>query len=148
MRAKRIQIELAEMKNKAPEGTFFVNKDENDNFICAIQGPKDTPYQNGFFRLDITFPNNYPFSPPKVKFITPIFHPNISGTEICLDILQDSWRPIITLGALLVSIRSLLNDPNFSSPLNSDAASLHGKNKKDYDKKIQEMVQKHATSLI
>ena len=148
MKAKRIAIELQEMKTKAPEGTFFIKKHESDNFICAIQGPKGTPYENGFFRLDVRFPNDYPFSAPQLSFITPILHPNISGQTICLDILGETWKPTMTLGKLLVSIRSLLNEPNFSSPLNSDAASLYKKNKKEYHKQVKELVEAEALNIF
>ena len=64
----------------------------------AIIGPNDTPYSRSVFFLDIHFPADYPFEPPKVSFTTRICHPNISSNgEICLDILNDQWSPALTI---------------------------------------------------
>jgi ubiquitin-conjugating enzyme (huntingtin interacting protein 2) len=69
--------------------------------------------QGGKFVIDIVIPNEYPFSPPKMKFITPIYHPNVSSQTgaICLDILKDAWTPVLTLKTALISLQSLLCDP-------------------------------------
>ena len=61
-------------------------------------GPPDSPYSGGVFFLNITFPTDYPFKPPKVQFITKIYHPNINANgSICLDILRDQWSPALTI---------------------------------------------------
>ena len=99
----------------------------------TIIGPADSPYQNGVFHLDITFPSDYPFKPPKVHFTTRIYHPNISSTgSICIDILKDAWSPAITVGKLLLSICSLLTEPNPDSALEQDIAHLYRTNRAEY----------------
>jgi ubiquitin-conjugating enzyme E2 D/E len=80
---------------------------------AIIVGPEDSPYEGGLFHLDIHFPKDFPFRPPKCTFTTKIYHPNINtnGT-IGLDILRDQWSPALTTSTLLLSICSLLTDAN------------------------------------
>merc|ERR1719253_1049377 len=88
-------------------------------------GPPDSPYAGGVFFLDIHFPADYPFKPPKVHFTTRIYHCNInSNGGICLDILKDQWSPALTISKVLLSICSLLTDPNPDDPLVPDIAQL------------------------
>ena len=82
-------------------------------WVSTIAGPKGSPYDGGVFYLSIHFPTNYPFTPPKVTFSTRIYHCNItSAGVICLDILKDNWSPALTISKVLLSISSLLTDPN------------------------------------
>ena len=79
----------------------------------TIMGPSDSPYDGGIFFLEINFPQDYPFKPPKVKFETKMYHCNVNDKGwICLDILKDNWSPALTVAKVLLSIGSLLNDPN------------------------------------
>ena len=92
-----------------------------------IKGPQNTPYENGVFKLKIIIPLDYPFKPPKINFITPIYHPNInSNGQICLDILKDAWSPVLSLIQVLLSISSLLDittiNPN--DPLEPEIANV------------------------
>ncbi|XP_073114576.1 uncharacterized protein [Elaeis guineensis] len=109
------------------------------SWIGTIEGSKGTPYEGLSFKLSLRFPYDYPFKPPQVKFETPCFHPNIDHCgNICLDILQDMWSSAYDCRTILLSIQSLLGEPNNESPLNSYAATLWS-NQEDYRK----MVHKH-----
>ncbi|PWA19712.1 hypothetical protein CCH79_00006885, partial [Gambusia affinis] len=93
---------------------------------ATIMGPSDSPYQSGVFFLTIHFPTDYPFKPPKVAFTTKIYHPNInSNGSICLDILRSQWSPALTVSKVLLSICSLLCDPNPDDPLVPEIAHTY-----------------------
>lgn len=82
-------------------------------------------YQGLEFKLSIEFGPTYPLVAPVIRFDTPLFHPNIDQAgNICLDILKDKWSPVQTVSSVLLSIQTLLADPNNSSPLNAHAADL------------------------
>ncbi|KAL6009986.1 Ubiquitin-conjugating enzyme [Asimina triloba] len=101
---------------------------EGDNIFCwkgTISGSTDTIYEGMAYRLSLSFPTDYPFKPPKVKFETMCFHPNVDVYgNICLDILQDKWSSAYDVRTILLSIQSLLGEPNNDSPLNTQAAAL------------------------
>merc|ERR1712130_678276 len=95
-------------------------------------GPSDSPYAGGVFKLNVKFLQEYPFKPPSIKFETKIYHCNVNKSGgICLDILKDNWSPALTLGKVLLSICSLLTDPNPDDPLVPDIAKLYKSNKKN-----------------
>eukprot|EP01095_Lingulamoeba_sp_RSL-Kostka_P007310 TRINITY_DN2312_c2_g1_i4.p1 TRINITY_DN2312_c2_g1~~TRINITY_DN2312_c2_g1_i4.p1 ORF type:complete len:122 (+),score=11.99 TRINITY_DN2312_c2_g1_i4:246-611(+) len=110
---------------------------------ATIFGPESSIWEGGIFQLKIIFPYNYPNNPPKVTFVSPIFHPNVySNGDLCLDILQNNWKPIYTVSTVLTSIRSLLDDPNPASPANPIAATLFKENMKQYKKKVRICVER------
>lgn len=89
-----------------------------------MKGHKNSPYVGGVYQLYVEFPDDYPFKPPKVRFITQIYHCNISSNgALCLDILKDNWSPALTINRVMLSIHNLLNDPNPDDALNSSIAS-------------------------
>lgn len=109
-------------------------------------GPPDSPYQGGLFFLKIQFTPEYPFKPPKVKFTTKIYHPNINADGgICLDILKDQWAPSLTVGKILLSISSLLTDPNPDDPLVPEIANLYKTNRAAYEEMARSWTQQYAT---
>lgn len=99
--------------------------DENNSryFMVTIDGPKDSPFENGIFKLELFLPEEYPMAAPKVRFMTKIYHPNIDKLgRICLDILKDKWSPALQIRTVLLSIQALLSAPNPDDPLANDVA--------------------------
>lgn len=111
----------------------------------TIIGPEKSPYEGGLFKLEIRFPVNYPFKPPYVTFITKVYHPNINSSGgICLDILKDQWSPSLTIGKVLLSISSLLTDPNPKDPLVPEIAKMYETNRQEFDRIAKEYTQMYA----
>lgn len=128
-----------------PDGTVQEEK-EWMKWDATIYGPEGTPYAGGVFKIEIDFPTSYPFNAPLIKFTTNIYHPNISPTGmICLDILKTKWSPALTVGKTLLSISSLLAEPNPSDPYNPEAGSLYMQNKPAFDAKAREWTIKYAS---
>ena len=127
MALPRIHKELNELK-KEPPMSCSAGPVENDfyHWTAYIYGPSQSPYEGGLFELDIRFPLEYPFRPPKIVFKTKIYHPNINDVgNICLDILKDNWSPALSITKVLLSICSLLTDPNPDDPLVLDIAQQY-----------------------
>ena len=113
---------------------------------CTILGPSKSPYQGGIFFLNLNFPKDYPFKPPKVTFETKIYHCNINDKGgICLDILKDQWSPALTVSKVLLSICSLLNDPNPDDPLVPDIANKFKNDREEHDRIAKEWTKKFAS---
>uniref|UniRef100_A0AAV2MJH9 Ubiquitin-conjugating enzyme E2 K n=1 Tax=Knipowitschia caucasica TaxID=637954 RepID=A0AAV2MJH9_KNICA len=95
-----------------------------------IAGPPDTPYEGGRFQLEIKIPETYPFNPPKVRFITNIWHPNISSVTgaICLDILKDQWAAAMTLRTVLLSLQALMAAAEPDDPQDAVVANQYKQN--------------------
>ena len=132
---KRIRTELDKIQQDPPSNCSAGPADEDlFKWEATIIGPIDTVYEGGIFKLDILFPERYPFKPPKVKFRTRIYHPNINSSGgICLDILKDQWSPALTISKVLLSICSLLDEPNPDDPLVPEIADEYVNNRKVYD---------------
>jgi len=146
MALKRLGKELIEL-DQEKSSSCYANPINNDLFEWegTITGPKDTPYENGLFRIHMTFPEDYPFKPPKVNFITKIYHPNINSYGgICLDILKTEWSPALTISKLLLSICSLLSEPNFNDPLVPEIAKLYQDNKEEFEYRARQFTMKYA----
>lgn len=143
---KRINKELAEISKDPPAGCSAAPKDKDMyKWKAIISGPTDTPYSGGIFSLEIEFPKEYPFKPPHIKFVTRIFHPNVSDEgSICLDILKGNWSPALTISKVLISICSLMNDPNPNDPLKPDIAKLYKTDKKMYEQTAKQWTQSYA----
>ena len=122
-----------------------VNTDDMFTWKAVVVGPEDTPFSGGTFHANIRFPSDYPFKPPKINFETKIYHPNISDSgSICLDILSGQWSPALTITKVLLSLSSLLTDPNPDDPLVGEVATVYKKDRARYDKTAREWTQKYA----
>ena len=145
--AKRIESEIKDIE-KNPPSNCSAGPIDNSNIYewqATIIGPDESPYEGGMFNLQISFPENYPFKPPKIIFNTKIYHCNINSSgSICLDILKDQWSPALTIGKVLLSICSLMDDPNPDDPLVSDIADLLKSNKKEHDRIAREYTIRYA----
>ncbi|EIE18018.1 ubiquitin-conjugating enzyme [Coccomyxa subellipsoidea C-169] len=144
--AKRIQKELAEISLDPPSNCSAGPKGDNIyEWVSTILGPGSSPYQGGVFFLDIQFPMDYPFKPPKVVFRTRIYHCNInSNGQICLDILKDQWSPALTVSKVLLSVCSLLTDPNPQDPLVGSIAQQYLTDREAHDKQAAEWTRRFA----
>jgi ubiquitin-conjugating enzyme E2 D/E len=143
---KRIKKEVDEMQ-KTPPGNCSAGPSDDDIYTwhATIIGPEGSPYHGGIFKLKIVIPVDYPFKSPKISFITKIYHCNINaGGSICLDILKDNWSPALTISKALLSICSLLDEPNPSDPLMADIASLYVKDKAKHDANAREWTRLYA----
>ena len=146
MALRRINKELLDLKNTPPDNcSAGPTGDDLFNWSATIIGPENSPFQGGIFNLSIYFPTDYPFKPPKVFFDTKIYHPNINKSGgICLDILKESWSPALTVSKLLLSICSLLTDPNPDDPLEIEIANEYKKNREKYNETAIRWTQQYA----
>ncbi|KAG8461330.1 hypothetical protein KFE25_010517 [Diacronema lutheri] len=146
MARKRIATEL-EVLTKDPLGDCsptLVNG-EMFHWQVSIHGPPGSPYEGGLFFLNITFPADYPFKPPRVHFTTLILHPNISSSgSICLDILDARWTPALTISKVLVSICSLLAEPYPDDALVVELADLYRSDRAQFDRTARDWTNKYA----
>jgi len=135
MSLRRIQNELSEFRRDPPANcSAGPEGDDLFRWEACIFGPDDTPYAGGVFNLSIQFPVDYPFCPPHVQFTTKIYHPNINSSGlICLDILKKQWSPALTISKVLLSITSLLSDPNPDDPFVTDIANLYKADRATYE---------------
>ncbi|OXV11680.1 hypothetical protein Egran_00558 [Elaphomyces granulatus] len=174
MALKRINKELADLGRDPPSScSAGPIGDDLFHWQATIMGPGDSPYSGGVFFLAIHFPTDYPFKPPKVNFTTRIYHPNInSNGSICLDILRDQWSPALTISKgewdnahcmpqnkytlarkfaqltmvsqVLLSICSMLTDPNPDDPLVPEIAHVYKTDRPRYEATAREWTRKYA----
>jgi ubiquitin-conjugating enzyme E2 C len=140
---KRLRSELMSLMMNTPEGvSAFPNGDSLFEWQAKIVGVEGTVYQGLSYELRLVFPTGYPFKAPQVTFTTPIFHPNVDQAgNICLDILKEKWSACYNVSTILLSIQSLLGEPNNDSPLNGYAAALW-ENQTEYSRVLKESYSK------
>ena len=146
MWAKRVQKEIKDLMENpqelSKEGiTLFPSESDIQNFHGTIIGPEGTPYAGLKYELDIKIGIHYPMKAPIVRFVGPkIYHPNVNTSgDICLDILKTEWAPTLSLAKMMLSICSLLNEPNPSSPLNTTAANDWVNDKLKYQQEVHRL---------
>ena len=147
MALKRIQKELIDLGKDPPTNCSAGPLDEKDLFHwqATIMGPDDSAYSGGVYFLNIHFPADYPFKPPKLNFTTRIYHPNINANgNICVDILKDQWSPALTIAKVLLSISALLTDANPDDPLVPEIAHIYKTDRAKYEANAREWTRKYA----
>ncbi|GAQ78514.1 Ubiquitin-protein ligase [Klebsormidium nitens] len=141
----RLMSDLKTIQQEPPEGCSASPLSDDNLFVwqCQIFGPDESPWEGGIFSLRMIFTEHYPAKPPRVRFTTDVFHPNVykDGT-LCLDIIQDAWSPVHNVNTILTSILSLLTDPNPASPANPDAAQLYQNDRAAYNKRVRKCAQR------
>ncbi|KAK8791533.1 hypothetical protein WA588_001538 [Blastocystis sp. NMH] len=144
---KRIQAELTEILLDPPCGIIAAPKGSNIyEWEARLNGPEDSPYAGGVFFLDIVFPTDYPFQPPKITFRTRIYHCNInSNGVICLDTIKNNWSAALTISKVLLTIMQLLSEPNPADPLVKPIAVEMVNSPETYFKTAQEWTKKYAS---
>jgi ubiquitin-conjugating enzyme E2 N len=144
---QRIIKETKKLESDPIVGIYAIPVPENPRYFnVPISGPKDSPYEGGLFKLQLYLPEEYPMVPPKCLFMTKIYHPNIDFLgRICLDILKSNWSPALQIRAVLLSIQSLLNEPNTADPLNEKVNEHWLRDRKDAEKTAKEWTLKYAS---
>ena len=127
------------------------------NWEILIMGPERTLYEGGFFKAKLSFPANFPNMPPTMTFVSEMWHPNVyPDGRVCISILHppgedefnsqesadERWRPILGVEQILISVISMLSDPNDESPANLDAAVMWRNDRAAFKKKVQQVVRK------
>lgn len=145
----RLKNELSKLVKEPICNSEIALENEEDIrvWVVVMQGPSDSPYSEGYFKLRFVFPENYPFKPPEVKFLTTMYHPNIKQDtgEICLDVFSSSWTPTQKVSEILEKIASILKSPSSTSPLEPEIANLLQNNTKEFEKNAKEYTLKYAT---
>jgi ubiquitin-conjugating enzyme E2 G1 len=154
MALKRLQLEFKQ--NLKESSDFYSIDPDPKNFLkwnILLLGPSDTLFEGGIFRCEIIFPKEYPNKPPEFRFLDNFFHPNIySDGRVCISILHEGediygyekiserWNPSHSVNSILMSVLSMLSEPNFDSPANVDASKLWRENFDEYKKIIYRMI--------
>jgi len=137
---RRLMKEYKEVSQNAPHG-IIAGPVDDDNFFeweAVIAGPDDTPYEGGLYTATLSFPKAYPNAPPKMKFSCDMFHPNIyQDGAVCISILHtaeddpggyelpsERWSPVQSVEKVLLSVVSMLAEPNDESGANIDASKM------------------------
>ncbi|GAX81699.1 hypothetical protein CEUSTIGMA_g9127.t1 [Chlamydomonas eustigma] len=134
------------LSEPAPGISASPSEDNLRYFNVMILGPQQSPYEGGVFKLELFLPEDYPMAPPKVRFLTKIYHPNIDKLgRICLDILKDKWSPALQIRTVLLSIQALLSAPNPEDPLAENIAKHWKENEPEAIATARQWTAAHAS---
>mmetsp|Transcript_21849 Transcript_21849/g.31713 ORF Transcript_21849/g.31713 Transcript_21849/m.31713 type:complete len:168 (-) Transcript_21849:288-791(-) len=162
--AELLRRQLHELNRNPPEGVSVGLANDDNLFVweLLIVGPPDTLYEGGFFKCSLTFPQDFPNMPPKMVFTSEIWHPNVyENGEVCISILHppgedkfnqqetaiERWRPILGVEAIIMSVISMLSDPNDESPANIDAAVMWRNDRREFKRRVRQVVRKSQEEL-
>lgn len=136
----RISRDVSELDPPASISVFFPNPDDLMNISLTLS-PEEGYYAGGVFKFKITIPEDYPHRPPKVHCDTRVYHPNIDlDGNVCLNILRQDWKPVLTLSAVLYGLQLLFLEPNPDDPLNKEAAELLKRDKHAFRRNVEHSI--------
>jgi len=142
---RRLTKELADIRNGNEKSFRDINVDESNILVWnGLIVPELVPYNKSAFRIEITFPAEYPFKPPKITFKTKIYHPNIDEKgQVCLPIISaENWKPATKTDQVIQSLVSLIQEPEPEHPLRADLAEEFSKDRKKFNKNAEEFSKK------
>uniref|UniRef100_A0A8D8UNV1 Ubiquitin-conjugating enzyme E2 R2 n=1 Tax=Cacopsylla melanoneura TaxID=428564 RepID=A0A8D8UNV1_9HEMI len=160
---RALSMEYKSLQDEPVEGfrVKLVNDDNLFEWEVAIFGPPETLYQGGYFKAHMKFPIDYPYSPPTIRFLTKVWHPNVyENGDLCISILHppiddpqsgeqpcERWNPTQNVRTILLSVISLLNEPNTFSPANVDASVMYRRwrDSKGCDKEYENIIRKQVS---
>merc|ERR1719337_789039 len=159
---RALALEYKSLAEDPVEGFRVKLLNDEDMFLweVALFGPPDTLYQGGYFKAHIKFPADYPYNPPSLRFLSKVWHPNVyENGDLCISILHppvddpqsgelpcERWNPTQNVRTILLSVVSLLNEPNTSSPANVDASVMYRrwKDSRGKDKEYEHIIRKQV----
>ena len=126
--------------------TFELVDDDIHQWTATLTGPSSTPYAGGTFTLSLVFPTTYPFKPPQIKFVTPVYHPNVKTDtgDICADLIADGWGPTLNVRHCAQLLTAMMENPEPDHPLEADIAQLLREKPKEFEKKAKAYTKEHA----
>jgi ubiquitin-conjugating enzyme (huntingtin interacting protein 2) len=153
-RNRRLQKEIQDIHKDTQSGISITSPQDSTeitdftNLKGHFDGPPDTPYEGGHYEVEIKITAEYPFKPPEMKFITKIWHPNVSSQTgvICLDTLGNAWSPVLTLKSALISLQSLLSTPEPKDPQDAQVASMLIYRPEEFNHVAREWAQRYASA--
>ena len=161
--AELLRRQYIDLARNPPDGiSVGLGDDENIfKWDLMIVGPPDTLYEGGFFQAKLEFPNDFPNAPPTMTFVTSIWHPNVyEDGKVCISILHPPgddafneqetadvrWRPILGVESIIISVISMLSDPNDDSPANVDAAVMWRNDRTEFKRRVRDIVRRSQES--
>ncbi|CAI9715494.1 Hypothetical predicted protein [Octopus vulgaris] len=142
---RRLNKELTELKTGINKSYCEINPDRSNILLwnCLLV-PDNPPYNKGAFKIQIEFPAEYPFKPPRITFQTKIYHPNVDEKgQVCLPIISaENWKPASKMDQVIEALLALVNDPEPEHPLRADLAEEFTKDKKKFLKNAEEHTKK------
>jgi len=146
---KRLEKELSDIRSLCTDSSVTADMVGGDLTVWkgTLKGPCDSPYEGGVFHINIDIPADYPYNPPKMKFETKIWHPNISSQTgaICLDVLGKEWSPALTIRTALLSIQALLTAPEPDDPQDKEVADMYKSNRELYKQTAKFWTESYAS---
>lgn len=136
----RMQKDVSELSVGSVAGMeidFYNGPEDLMNFKVHIT-PDDGMYLGGKFTFDCKVPATYPHDPPKVLCETTVYHPNIDMEgHVCLNILREDWKPVLTINNVMMGLLFLMLEPNADDPLNKEAAAELASDKEHFARKVR-----------